>query len=102
MYTWVRTADIHDGQLLPAMEWALKVTSYVNDNFGMNAVVQRNVTGKQNQLHWVATHDSLASIEEVGAATFADEGFQQMMAESAELGLFIAQSVEDNIYQTIP
>ena len=102
MFTFVRTADVRDGQILPAIEWALKVSGYLNDKFGLNIIVQRNLTGKTNQLHWVDNHDSLSRIEEVGAAIFADEEYQQMVADANERGLFFGQSIEDNIYQSIP
>lgn len=102
MITLVRTVDIRDGKLLPATEWAIKAAGYVNDKFGLNAVVQRNVNGKVFRLHWVVTYDSMADFEEAGAATFADEGYQQLLAESTEKELFFASSVTDNLYQSIP
>ncbi|MGB3716088.1 MAG: hypothetical protein WA996_16810 [Candidatus Promineifilaceae bacterium] len=102
MITWVRTAEIRDGKALPAIEFGLKVAGYVNDKFGLNVTVERNVTGKLNQLHWVVTYDSLAAFEEAAAATSADEGYQQLLAESSENELFFANSVVDNLFQSIP
>ncbi|MGB3715759.1 MAG: hypothetical protein WA996_15135 [Candidatus Promineifilaceae bacterium] len=102
MFSWVRTVDIRDGKALPAIEFGLKIAGYVNDKFGLNVAVQRNVTGMVNQLHWVVIYDSLTSFEEATAATTADEGYQQLLAESAEKELFFANSAVDSLYQSIP
>lgn len=102
MFTWVRTADIRDGKALPAVEFGLKIAGYVKDRFGLEVSLERNVTGKINQLHWVVTYDSLASFEEIVAATNADDGYQQLLVEATEKELFFANSVVDNLYQSIP
>jgi hypothetical protein len=102
MITWVRTADVRDGKALPAVEFGLKVAGYVNDKFGLEVSLERNVTGMLNQLHWVVTYDSLAAFEEIVAATSADEGYQQLLAEATEKELFFAKSVVDKLYQSIP
>jgi hypothetical protein len=102
MITFVRTADIRDGKAQPAIEWALKVAAYLNETLQTNVAVQRNVAGPVNQLHWFSTHDSLASVEEIGAKIQVDAGYQQLLAESNEDPLFFANSVVDNLYQSIP
>ena len=102
MYTWVRTIEISTGKQPQATEWALEIAGYVNEKFGLNAIVQVNVTGRPNQLHWVVTHESLGDFEQARFATLADEGMQQRLAESAEQGLFIQNSAVDAIYQSIP
>ena len=102
MITWVRTADIREGKNMVAIEWALKIAAYVNETFKTNVSLQRNVTGQVNRLHWVATYQSLASFEELMAKLIQDEGYQQLLAESAELELFFASSIVDNLYQSIP
>ena len=102
MITWVRTADIRDGKGPAAIEWALKVSAYVNEAFKTNVSLQRNVAGQLNQVHWVATYQSLAGLEELMARLIEDDGYQQLLAESAEQELFFASSIVDNIYQSIP
>lgn len=102
MITWVRSAKVHDGKLLPAIEWGLKVTAYVNDTFGINVSMHRNVAGPFNQVQWVATYDSLASFEEISGKVIADPGYLGMLAEAAELGLFRGDTTEDFLYQSLP
>ena len=102
MITFVRTADIHDGKAPAAIEWALKVAAYINENYGTNIAVQRNVAGKINQLHWVNTHETMNEAMELGAKLNMDDSFRQLMVESSEQGLFAANSVVDNFYQSIP
>lgn len=102
MITWVRTGDIRDGKARPAAEWALKIAAYINETFETNIIVQRNVAGPVNQLHWVSTYDSLASVEETSAKISEDPGYQQLMAELVEDPLFFAASVVDNLFRSIP
>lgn len=102
MITWVRTAKVHDGKLLPAIEWGLKVTAYVNETFGINASMHRNVAGPLNMVQWVDTYDSLASFEEISAKIIADPGYQGLLAEANEQGLFRGESIEDFLYQSLP
>ena len=102
MITWVRTVDYRDGKANEAMELAVKAANYVNDKFGLNVVVEINVSGKISQLHWVATTDSLASLDEALLSVYADEGYQQMLEESAEQELFWDTSGRDRIFRSIP
>lgn len=102
MITFVRTTKVHDGKLLSAIEWGLKVTAYVNETFGRNVSMHRNVAGPLNQLQWVDTHESLASFEEITGKIIADPGYQGMLAEAAEQGLFRGESTEDFLYQSLP
>ena len=101
MITWVRSAKVHDGKLLQAIEWGLKATAYVNETFGMNASMHRPVSGQLNQVQWVATYDSLASYEEVSGKVFADPGYQSLIAEANSQGLFRGDTVEDFLYQSL-
>jgi len=101
MYTWVRSTRISSGKQPQATEWALEIAGYVNGKFGLNAIVEVNVTGHINEIHWVVKYDSLADLEQARMATIADEGMQQRLAVSAEQGLFVENSAVDNIYQTI-
>jgi hypothetical protein len=102
MITFVRTADIHDGKAPMAIEWALKVAAYINEKYGTNVSIQQNVGGKVNQLHWVDMYETMDESLALGAKLNMDEGFQQLMAEAGEQGLFAANSVVDNYYQSIP
>jgi hypothetical protein len=102
MITFARSADIKDGKGMAAVEWALKVTSYLNKNFDMDTQLMQNVTGAVNQLHWVTTFDSLASLEVAIAKLNEDEGYLQHIAEANEMELFHGGSIVDHLYRTIP
>lgn len=102
MITFVRTANVHDAKLPMAIEWALKVSAYINEKYGTNIGVQRNVAGMVNQVHWVNMHETMDEAMDLAAKLNMDEGFNQLLAESGEQGLFAANSVIDNFYQSIP
>ena len=97
----VRSGEILDGKMAAAMEFAVKVASYVNANYpGLNVQVLRNVSGLVNQVHWVASYESLAALEEANAEINADPGYQEIVA-TAE-GLFAASTHVIRTYRTVP
>jgi hypothetical protein len=101
MITWVRTAEIRDGKRLEAVQWALKTAAYVNETFDLNVTVQSNVSGQLNQLHWVATYESMADFEEASSKIFEDAGYQQLAREATEQQLYFGSSLNDSFYRTI-
>jgi len=101
MITFVRSADSNDGTALVAIAWALKVAAYVNGNYGTNISVQQNVGGKVNQVHWVATFESMNESVELGDKLLQDEGYLELLAEANDQGLFSANSIVDNYYRSI-
>ena len=100
--TAVRTANFQEGKAPAAIEWALKVANYINENHGWNVQVTQNVTGMLNQVHWVSTHESLGTLDERGAQLNADAGFQALIAEAAEAQLFVGSSITDALYRSVP
>lgn len=103
MITNVRSATIQQGvPVESAFEWAVKVAMYVNQTFGTNVQVQRNLTGPLYQVHWVNTLESLAQVEEIGQKLQADQGYASLLADAREQGLFVTASIEDHLYQSIP
>jgi hypothetical protein len=101
MITFVRTGDFNDGKALAAIAWALKVAAYVNGKYGTNISVQQNVGGKINQVHWVATFESMNESVDLGDQLIQDEGYQELITEANNQGLFAANSIVDNHYRTI-
>ena len=101
MITWVRSANINTGKRDGAIEWALRISAYVGDTFGTNVNVQGNVAGPYNQIHWVATYDSLAALEKASARFFQDDGYLSLLAESTAAGFFDTHSINDAIYRTL-
>jgi hypothetical protein len=103
MITLVRSARIQEGAAVEtAFEWAVRVAMYTNEKHGLNMQVHRNVAGSVYQVHWALTFESLAQVDELGQKLQADEGYNSMLAEAREQGLFITTSIVDNLYQSIP
>jgi len=102
MITAVRTAGVHDGKFADAVAWALKTTNYLRDKLGGNTQLMRNVGGPLYQLHWVTTHSSLADFEKELKRMEADEGYKTLVKEARQQGLFIAASIVESLYESIP
>ncbi len=96
----VRSADVKHGKLEETFEWAVRVAAHVNEKQGTNLQVLRNVGGAGQRVHWVATYDSLAAYEEIGAKIVADEGYQALVAELRDKELL--GDWEDNLFATVP
>ena len=101
MITFVRTADMNDGKAMAGFAWAVKAANYITENLGINVQVVRNVGGPVNQVHWIANYESLAEYEAAGKKIENDDGFQGLLAEGMEQGLFSSSSVVDGLYETI-
>ena len=83
----VASADIQSGKGQEAWAWAIKAAEYVDKNNpgGVQTDVVQNVIGSGNRVIWVSEHDSLGDVEKFREWMEADEGFQNIFAESAEL-----------------
>ena len=102
MITQVRTAAVHDGKFPEAIEFGLKVVAYINDKFPeLNAQLVRNIGGPLYELHWVSTTETLASYDDLGKRLEADQGYQELVAEIRQAGVFVASSLVDHLYETI-
>lgn len=102
MITFVRTAAVHEGKLMDAMEWAADLAAYIRDNIeGANLQAARRVGGEMYQVCWIATYDSLAAFEQVMGRTEADDGYRERLSEARGMGLFVSQTLFDEIYQSI-
>jgi hypothetical protein len=101
MITWMRSAVINHGKRAGGIEWALKISDYVNDTFGTNISVHGNVAGPINQIHWVATYESLAAFEKVAGRIIQDEGYNQLLAESSEANFYDTHSFKDALFQSL-
>ena len=102
MITQVRTAAVHDGKLPEAIEFGLKVVAHVNDKSPeLSVQLVRNVGGPLYELHWVSTFETLASYEDILKRLEADQGYQELVAEIRQAGVFVASSLVDHLYETI-
>jgi hypothetical protein len=102
MITFVRTAAIHEGKLMDAMEWAADLAEYIRDNIeGANLQAARHIGGEMYQVCWIATYDSLAAFEEVMGRMEADDGYRERLSDARGMTLFVSHTVFDEIYQSI-
>jgi hypothetical protein len=101
MITAVLTANVHDGKMQDAFSVGLKAARYMNEKFGTNMQVNRNVNGPVYQIHFVTTYDSLAAFEKTRKQWEADTGYQEVLTEIRNKGLFIGTSIVQNIYETV-
>jgi len=81
--------------------FAVKVATYITENLGTQIQVLRNVGGPVNQVHWIATYESLAEYEASMKKIENDEGYQGLLGELQEPSLYIVSSVVDNLYESI-
>jgi hypothetical protein len=101
MITTVLTANIHDGKMQEAFALAQKATKYMNEKFGTNMQINRNVNGPLYQVHFVTMYDSLAAFEKTRKQFEADAGYHELLAEIRNEGVFIGTSIVQNIYETV-
>lgn len=68
-----------------AWAWAKKLADYCNENYeGVTVEVLQQVTGPGNRITFVSGHDSLGKAELFIEWYGADEGFQNLLLETAE------------------
>ena len=102
MITFVRSAAIHDGKLADAFALAAKITDYIRTHYeGMNIEVSRNVGGPVFELHFVSTTESLTAYEDLNKRLEADEGYQAILNEVRQAGVFVGTSLTDRLYETV-
>ena len=68
---------------------------------GLDIQLMGNVAGKVNQLHWVATFESLAELEASMGKLGSNSDYEAMVADAAAQGLFATGSFSDSIYRTL-
>jgi len=53
------------------------------------------------ELHFVSTTESLATYEDLNKRLEADEGYQAILNEVRQAGVFIGTSITDRLYETV-
>lgn len=102
MVILARTANIQDGKAGPAFEWAVKVAHHLNGKIeGLDLRVLRNISGPVYQVHWIGTYASLAEYEALMKKVVADAGYQEMLGQARQEGLYFSESIHDQLYETI-
>ena len=102
MITSVVSITCHDGKLGEGIGWALNVTSYLNKQFpGTEMEVVRNVGGPFYEIHMVSRCESLTVYDDLRKRSEADGGYQKMVSQAREQGLFIGSRITERLYETV-
>jgi len=102
MITFTRTASIDNPNTEAVLDWAVRVSTYINDKLGTDVTVHLNVTGSLRQVHWSETYESLTEFDEMFANLNTDEGYQALIAENLENGYVGATELVDHLYRSVP
>ncbi|GJM39925.1 MAG: hypothetical protein DHS20C20_02070 [Ardenticatenaceae bacterium] len=103
MITFKRSATIAQGVSgSAALELAVKIATYLRDEYGTNHQVHLNVGGQQNQIHWTFNTESLAEFEALSTKVVADPDYQALLAEAADPPMFRNDTVVDTLYRSVP
>jgi hypothetical protein len=99
MAMWqVRTGQIKTGKGREAMEWAKKVTGYINNTYPeSNYEILSNIGSDLSQLHAISRFESLAQFEAYLAKLASDEKYLAIVQEMWDADLFTGWS--DRLYQ---
>ena len=102
MITSVVSITCHDGKLGEGIGWALNVTSYLNKQFpGTEMEVVRNVGGPVYEIHLVSRFESLAVYDDLKKRSEADDGYQKLVNEARDQGLFIGSGITERLYERV-
>ena len=97
MIYFVRSATIRQGKDRETFEWAVKIATWVNENYpDLRVQVLNNISGPIFQVHWVARCESLALFGEVTAKLNADPGYLEVISGGEEF--LIQSSLVDAFY----
>lgn len=97
MVTLIRSADLNGvDKQLKAREWAKKATHYVSGRFGFSTVeCGVEVYGNAGRFTWIGRQESLESLARGTMESLADEGYQRLLLEGADL--FVFGSIRDTV-----
>ena len=98
MVYFVRSSKFIRSRGQEAIEWALKVADYISSKYDIELEVLMNVTGPQNELHWMSHNGSVGAFEEGFLKLTSDQEYQNMLGDS--VGLFVDGSSRDHYYRS--
>ena len=81
------TAKAAPGQMAAAMQWALEVRDWLNDNLSLGIEVLTNIGADAWTFHWVAKYDSIAQWDETYGKIWANEDYHALVKKADEAGL---------------
>ena len=102
MVTSVVSVICNDGKLGEGIAWALGVASYINKQFPASEMeVVRNVGGPFYEIHMVSRCESLTVYDDLRKRSEADGGYQKLVGQAREQGLFIGSRITERLYETV-
>ena len=97
---WTRTAEMAWGKDAQAIEWAIRITKYLNDAYPEQpGEVLTNIGADLAKIHWVRKYESLAEMEKYSSMLDADEQFQALVKEMVDGGFLRAAT--DRLYRVL-
>ena len=100
MYRFQRTAQIRSGKNVEAIQWAKKLTEYLNKKYApvsMQAYTER--FGDYGKVHWFTDFEDLATFEKINAQLMTDQEYGAKLNEAGEL--FIEGGTHDTLIQSL-
>lgn len=99
MVYFVRTAKAQAQRGKEAVEHALKVAGYIQENYDTAVEVLMNVTGQQDELHWLARKESVGEFEKVFVRLMADPGYEELLKEGQEF--YVQGTTRDHYFRSV-
>jgi dienelactone hydrolase len=91
-----RKAEIHEGKMMEAIQWAKEITEYVNANYPevfVSLYIEKS--GTATIIHWFGDYKDLATYNRFMWQIRRDEKYLALVSKASERGLFISESVHD-------
>lgn len=100
MYKWSRTAMVAPGKGTKAIEFAVEVADYVEQQTGLAIQTGAELAGEWGRIHWFADPENAAQWESVNVQLAMDETYKKMIDESGDL--FIGGMTKDTLVMLYP
>lgn len=97
-----RKAQIHEGKMLEAIQWAKEITQYLNANYPevfVSLYIEKS--GTATIIHWFADYRDLATYNRLRPQISRDEKYLALISKARERGLFIGESLHDTSLTSI-
>ena len=99
MITMIRSAAIAPGKTGDAITFAHTIAIHIQDKYGVKLTISMPIGGNPNRISWMATYQSLADWETLGAKLMTDADYAAAVA--ANSATFIPGTVYDDLWRSI-
>jgi Family of unknown function (DUF6039) len=100
MYRFQRTAQARSGKGAEAIQWAKKISEYLNKKFApLSNQAYTEVFGDYFKVHWYTDFEDLAAYEKITVQLLTDQEYWAMLNEGA--ALFIEGATRDTLIQSL-